>query len=119
MAGRRLRATLRLLALFVDDKQHKMTVQLALGGCKGNMSTNHELLATYLPLLDAEYRRIGFTDDDLRYLGSGGEISGESLERALSQLRTVASGIGAQAYFAQLGVDLDAIKYEARHPSSE
>jgi hypothetical protein len=58
-------------------------------------------------------RRIGFTDDDLRYLGSGGPLSEPELEAHLAELRGVPSGIGAQAYLARFGVDLAAVKRDA------
>ena len=54
-----------------------------------------ELVARYMPLIDAEKRRIGFTAEDFRYLGSGGPITQEHCEAHLPELRLTPSGIGA------------------------
>ena len=77
------------------------------------------LLAQYLPLVNAELQRTGFTADDLRYLGSGGEFTRAALEAHLADLRAVPSGIGAVAYYARHGVDFAAIKREADQRASE
>lgn len=71
------------------------------------------LIAEYLPLINAEYSRIGLTDDDMGYLGSGGPITRERFEAALAKLRAIPSGIGANAYFARCGIDFEALKREA------
>jgi mRNA interferase HicA len=76
------------------------------------MTDREALVAHYVPLLTAELQRIGFTDDDLRYLGSGGELSQARFEAELAELRGIPSGIGAEAYFARVGVDFAAIKRE-------
>lgn len=77
------------------------------------------LLAHYLPLVNAELQRIGFTEDDFRYVGSGGEFTRAGLEAHLAELREIPSGIGAIAYYAQYGVDFTAFKREAEDPASE
>ncbi len=55
------------------------------------MTYDQALLARYLPLIDAEFLRIGFIEDDFRYLGSGGPLSEDGLAAHLAYLRTVAS----------------------------
>ncbi|HXT18914.1 MAG TPA: hypothetical protein VN706_25030 [Gemmatimonadaceae bacterium] len=66
----------------------------------------------YMPLITAEYLRIGFTEDDFRYLGSGGALTEERFEEALRDLRSTPSGIGAQGYYARHGMDFAAMKAE-------
>lgn len=83
------------------------------------MDDQTALIAHYLPLVDAELQRIGFTEDDFRYLGSGGEFTRTGLEAHLTELREVPSGIGAIAYYARLGVDFAAIKRQADEQASE
>ena len=83
------------------------------------MQNKTTLIAEYLPLVNAELRRIGFTDDDFRYLGSGGEITRERFERNLAELREIPSGIGAIAYYARYGVDFAALKREADDRASK
>lgn len=79
------------------------------------MTDRELLIARYLPRFEAELRRIGFTDDDLGYLASGSaEVTEAALEAELADLRLVPSAIGAQAYFARLGEDFDAIKRDVR-----
>jgi outer membrane protease len=68
------------------------------------------LIMHYLPLVNAELQRIGFTEDDFSYLGSGGEFTRTGLEAHLAELRDIPSGIGAIAYYARYGVDFAAIK---------
>ena len=77
------------------------------------------LVGEFLPLCIAEYERIGFTREDFRYLASGGELTRERFEAALDELRRVPSGIGADAYFARLGVDFAALKRAAAQAESE
>ena len=78
------------------------------------------LIAHYLPLITNELRRIGLTDDDFFHLGSGGEITEAMLQAQLTELETIPSGIGAQAYFARFGVDFAAVKRDAtRHLGSD
>lgn len=72
-----------------------------------------ELVARYMPLIDAEKRRIGFTAEDFRYLGSGGPITQERFETRLAELRQIPSGIGAIGYYARYGVDWAALIHEA------
>ena len=75
--------------------------------------TDPDLCAYFLPLVGAELIRIGFTEEDFRYLGSGGDLTHEQLEVHLAELRATPSGIGADAYFARLGVDFAALKRQA------
>lgn len=82
------------------------------------MEDQRALITQYLPLVNAELQRIGFTDDDFRYLGSGGEFTRASLEAHLAELRKIPSGIGAIAYYARSGVDFAAIKREADERTS-
>ena len=77
------------------------------------MADLESLLAQYSPLIKAEFQRIGFTDDDFRYLASGDAITEPGLQAQLAELRAVPSGLGAQAYFAQFGIDFDAVKRDA------
>ena len=77
------------------------------------------LLSYYLPLVHAELQRIGFTEDDFRYLGSGGEFTRAGVEAHLAELREIASGIGAIAYYARYGVDFAALKRETDERASE
>jgi len=77
------------------------------------------LIAQYLPLVNAELQRIGFTEDDFRYLGSGGEFTRAGLEAHLAELRDIPSGIGAIAYYARYGVDFAAIKRAADERAAE
>ena len=74
------------------------------------------LLAQYLPLVNAELLRIGFTEDDFRYLGSGGELTREGLEGQIVELRNIPSGIGPNAFFARYGVDFAAVKRDSCEP---
>ena len=83
------------------------------------MADKESLIAEYLPLCMAEYRRIGFTPEDFRYLASGGELTRERFEAALDDLRGVPSGIGADAYFARQGVDFAALKRAAARAEFE
>ena len=76
------------------------------------MDNQATLIAHYLPLVIAELQRIGFTDDDLGYLGSGGEFTRIGLDAQLAELREIPSGIGAIDYYARHGVDFAAIKRE-------
>lgn len=45
------------------------------------MNDEDSLAAAYLLLIDAELVRIAFTEDDFRYLASGGQLTEESLDR--------------------------------------
>lgn len=83
------------------------------------MDDQTALLAHYLPLINAEFQRIGFTEDDFRYLGSGGELTRARLEAHLAELREIPSGIGAIAYFVRYGVDFAALKREADERASQ
>jgi hypothetical protein len=83
------------------------------------MVDKESLIAEYFPQCAAEYVRIGFTPEDFRYLASGGELTRERFEAALEQLRSVPSGIGADAYFARLGVDFAGVKRAAAQAESE
>lgn len=83
------------------------------------MDERGPLIAHYLPLVNAELQRIGFTEDDLGYLGSGGEFTRAALEAHLAELRAIPSGIGAIAYYARYGVDFAAIKREANQRPRE
>ena len=83
------------------------------------MDEQPALIAHYLPLVDAELQRIGFTEDDFLYLGSGGKFTRAALEAHLAELREIPSGIGATAYYARVGVDFAAIKREVDERASE
>ena len=83
------------------------------------MTDQDALAAEYLPLVNAELTRIGFTEDDLRHLGSGGEFAREDLEAHLAELRRIPSNIGADAYFARYGVDFAAIKRDSSSPAPD
>ena len=70
-----------------------------------------ELVERYMPLINAELRRIGFTDDDFRMLGSGGgHITRDALEGWLADLKKIPPNIGAIAYYARFGVGFAAVK---------
>jgi hypothetical protein len=81
------------------------------------MQDQAALIAHYLPLVNAELRRIGFTEDDLRHLGSGGNFTRAGLETHLAALRAIPSGIGANAYYSQYGMDFATLKREAAPPN--
>ena len=83
------------------------------------MDDRSALIAEYLTLVNAELLRIGFTEDDLRYLGSGGELTRAALETQLADLRRIPSGIGAQAYFLRYGVDFAAVKQDSSSMSPD
>jgi hypothetical protein len=83
------------------------------------MDDQTTLIAHYLPLVNAELQRIGFSEDDFRYLASGGELTRAGLEAHLAELREIASGIGANAYYARYGLDFAAMKREAEERASE
>ena len=83
------------------------------------MDAEAALLTHYLPLVHAELRRIGFTEADFRYLGSGGDFTRAGLEAHLTELREIPSGIGAIAYYARYGVDFAALKRETDERASE
>ena len=83
------------------------------------MTDKEALSAEYLPRVNAELRRIGFTDEDFAYLGSGGELTRDALEAQLADLRSIPSHIGAIAYFARLGVDLAALKRDSTSASPD
>ena len=83
------------------------------------MDNQAALIAHYLPLVNAELQRIGFTEDDFGYLGSGGEVTRVAMEAHLAELREIPSGIGAIAYYARIGVDFAAIKREVDDRTSE
>ena len=83
------------------------------------MADQDMLFAHYLPLVNAELVRIGFTEDDFRYLGSGGKFTAEELDTHLADLRQIPSGIGANAFFARYGVDFAAIKQDSSSATSE
>ena len=83
------------------------------------MDEQAALIAHYLPLVNAELQRIGFTEDDFRYLGSGGEFTRAGLQAHLAELREIPSGIGAIAYYARYGVDFAAVMREADERDSE
>jgi len=80
------------------------------------MDDRSALIVEYLPLVVAELQRIGFTEDDFRYLGSGGDVTRDGLETQLAELRNIPSDIGAQAYFARYGVDFAAVKRDSSRP---
>jgi hypothetical protein len=80
------------------------------------MTDDQTLLAQYQPLIDAELARIGFAEDDFRYLGSGGTFTRDALEAHLTDLRRIPSDIGAQAYFARYGVDFAKMKRDSSSP---
>jgi hypothetical protein len=88
-----------------------------LGGAQAFMTPEEEaLVAHYLPLVNTELRRIGFIDDDFRYLGSGGALTRERFEVYLVELRSIPSDIGANAFFERYGVDFAAIKRDSSNP---
>ena len=83
------------------------------------MASQDDLLARYLPFVDAELVRIGFTEDDFRYLGSGGELTREALDAHLAELRAIPTGVGANAYFARYGVDFARLKHDSARLASD
>ena len=77
------------------------------------MTDQHALLNEYWPLIIAELTRIGFTDEDVRWVsGWSGTTSHEALEGYLTELRGVPSGIGTDAFFARQGIDYPAVRRE-------
>jgi hypothetical protein len=80
------------------------------------MSDHERLFEAFLPRILAEFRRIGFTEEDLRFLGFGFDPAAASEAAylaALADLQTVPTGLGADAFCAQSGIDLAELKREA------
>jgi len=68
------------------------------------------VLDRYVPLIQAELRRIGVTEEDERWIhaGSGGSWDlplEQMLTRELAALRTLPTGLGVVGYCAYLGFD--------------
>ena len=82
------------------------------------MDNQAALITHYLPLITTELQRIGVTEEDFGYLGSGGEFTRAGMEAQLAELREILSGIGAIAYYARHGVDFAAIKREVDERTS-
>ena len=70
------------------------------------------LLQHYMPLIYAEYERIGIVEEMDRYFtGSGGDpVTRDRCEAELRGLRAIPSGIGFDAYCARVGMDANEIR---------
>jgi hypothetical protein len=65
------------------------------------MSDHERLLEEFLPRILAEFRRISFTEEDLRFLGfrcNPSVASKAAYLAALADLHTVPTGLGAEAF---------------------
>ena len=70
------------------------------------------LLKRYMPLMIAEYERIGMAAEMERYFTGSGDtpITEANCEKWLSDLRAIPSGIGFEAYCALVGMDAKEIR---------
>ena len=70
------------------------------------------LLRRYMPLMIAEYERIGMAAEMERYFTGSGDspITQANCEKWLRDLRAIPSGIGFDAYCARVGMDPRAIR---------
>ena len=77
-----------------------------------------ELILHYQPLLDAELRRLGVSEDDQRWIHAGSDQVPTTalLERELLALRSLPDGIGPRAYCRYLGFDYDQAKRDLLIP---
>lgn len=103
----------------VLDRCHEAAIGRNVSHGQRMTEEHSELVARYLPLIDAEMRRIGFTDEDLSYLGSGGTLTQELCEKHLADLRQIPSHIGAIAYYAKYSVDFAAIERDVDRMRNE
>lgn len=72
------------------------------------------LLKRYVPLVDAELRRIGVSeaDQDWIHAGSDRPPTEDMFAAHLAMLRVLPTGFGVVAYCARLGFDYEATKRE-------
>jgi hypothetical protein len=75
----------------------------------------HDLLRQYWPLIQAELRRIGVSEEDERWIhaGSGAPQNlppDQVLVRQLEALRLLPPGLGVEGYCAYLGFDYATVK---------
>ena len=77
------------------------------------------LLERYVPLLEAEWRRIGISDDDARWIfgGSSHRPTEQLLSAELADLRTLPTGYGVEAFCARLGFDYHATRRKLLGPN--
>ena len=76
------------------------------------------LLDYYIPLIDAELRRIGVSEEDQRWIHAGSDRrpTSELLEHELLALRALPTGWGVQAYCRWLGFDYESARRELQLP---
>jgi hypothetical protein len=74
--------------------------------------TELALLERYVPLIDAELRRIGVSeaDQDWIHAGSDRPVTEEMFTAHLDMLRAIPTGFGVVAYCARLGFDYETTK---------
>ena len=76
------------------------------------------LLERYVPLIDAELRRVGVSEADQEWIhaGSDGPLTEEMFLAHLDELRALPTGFGVVAYCAHLGFDYETAKRHACGP---
>lgn len=76
------------------------------------------LLEEFLPLIDAELRRIGVNEQDQGWIHAGSDQlpTRELLDNELHSLRALPTGLGVRGYCTWLGFDYDARKRELQIP---
>ena len=73
------------------------------------MMTDSEraLLERFVPMMQAEYRRIGVEAEvEAFFTGSGGVPTELNLEKELATLRAIPTNAGFEAYCAAFGIDV-------------
>lgn len=70
------------------------------------------LLERYVPLIDAELRRIGVSEADQHWIHAGTDrpLTEDMCVAQLDELRTLPAGFGVVAYCARLGFDYETAK---------
>ena|SRR5687767_13505568 len=70
------------------------------------------LIEHYVPLMIAEYERIGMAAEMRRYFkgSSDAPVTQVNCERILQALKSVPSGIGFDAYCSRVGMDANEIR---------
>ena len=83
-----------------------------MGKSEDDATLRRSIVDKYVPLILAEYQRIGIAAEmDLYFKGSGSTpVTPANFERSLNELRAIPSGIGFDAYCARAGMDAEAIR---------
>jgi len=80
------------------------------------MESEKALINRYWPLVEAEFARIGFRDDDPLSLGFDRPFTPERFDALLAELRSVPSGVGKVGYLAHMGIDAAEVMRELKLP---